>query len=1433
MKTLPAFISISIGLFIAGFASLPSSTSAQGPNCVPPPSGLIGWWKADGNTLDSVGGNNGVPHNISYTNGVVGQASACDPENYPYGTYVGVDIPDQPAYALTNSLSIEAWVRPRGDGYVIFFRGDNRPGLDPYALSMQANNTLRFAITDQAGNNATVQTALTYNQWWHVAATLDGNSGTMSIYTNGTLAGQTTTTVRPFGDLIPTDSPGIGIGNVNDGFNNFPFTGDIDEIALYNRALSPGEIQAIYNAGSAGKCPASVQPFLLDIDFQAAYGGSETVSAKSGFAAIGQTADDFWNFYSRNDLNAPGGVRSSGAATNLLLADRTATQIGLTVDNSPGAWASDSTDPMYAAYIYPFVGDMTITITNLPDGLYDVVPYSRDGSFEIIVGRFSYGIQQAEDPNAAGAPVWTEGVQYVRFRNVQVTRGQPLVLTVRNGVGGYATISGLQILRVRQTINASPWILSQPQDQTVVTGEAASFTVSAQGTMPLSFQWLFGGNPIDVTNSVLVLSGSQNSSLLLTHVQPHQAGLYSVVVSNAYGTVSSSNAVLTVLTFPPSITSQPQSVAVYPGSNATFSVQATGTAPLRYQWYFNGAPLMANGLAAGFTQTLSLKNVKPIQAGSYSVKVSNDYGATMSSNAVLTVLTPPVCVPPPDGIVAWWRAESNTWDSVGSNDGQYVPSLYSWAFTTGKVGQAFRFTQGTYLQVPASPDLNLGTGEGLTIEGWIRPDRDGINPIAEWNDGVRVIGAGLLVGSSSAPGVLEATLWATNVIPYRQVIFHSPPLTITNSVWQHVALTFNRTSGIASMYRNGIVVAQTNLGSFTPATLANFYLGYRRAGTYAGARFLGAMDEMSLYNRALTPAEIESVYAADYAGKCPPPPPSCLPAPSGIVGWWRGESNAVDSVNGNNGQISNAVVYARGEAGSAFRFINGYIRIPAASNLDVGAGPGLSVELWVNPDLVQPQIVYGPQSFVEWNSGSGTQGVYLGRAFNRPVFEANLIDTQGQLHIVQSPPGLFPTTPAWQHIGVTYDKSSGVASLYVNGLMVTQTNLGTITPRTSTGLYLGYRPPGSYPGPGLFRGLLDEVSIYNRALSAAEMRSIAAARGAGKCAEPPVIITQPQSQSVKLGSTATFSVNADGTPVLHYQWFFNGGPVLGATDAVLTLADVKAGNAGNYSVVVSNMHGVATSSNAVLNLAPVADATATRLLVISCNGSNATVVLDGSRSFDPNGDPLQYSWTENQQGSAFATGVVSVVVLPLGSHSITLTVNDGLASSSQTITLDVVTAAQAVNRLMELVNAGVSKPQPLEATLSAALASIRRGNTTAAFNQLQAFQNKMRSQVGPVDPALAQSLLDSARDIINALECGSQASGHTHEWFSTRIHHGQGRAHMEFPATPGHTYIVEASTDLVHWEKIGVASDRNDGTFEFDDAGSAQSPMRFYRIAAP
>src|SRR5204863_2953262 len=112
----------------------------------------------------------------------------------------------------------------------------------------------------------------------------------------------------------------------------------------------------------------------------------------------------------------------------------------------------------------------------------------------------------------------------------------------------------------------------------------------------------------------------------------------------------------------PFIVTQPANQTVTVGSSANFNVQAGGTAPLSYQWRFNGTNI------TGETRTsLTLTNVQLSQAGHYSVQVTNAAGSTNSADAVLTVIPP--CVVPPSGLVSWWKGEGNANDSADNNPG--------------------------------------------------------------------------------------------------------------------------------------------------------------------------------------------------------------------------------------------------------------------------------------------------------------------------------------------------------------------------------------------------------------------------------------------------------------------------------------------------------------------------------------------------------------------------------------------------------------------------------------------------------------------------------------------------------------------------------------------------------------------------------------------
>ncbi len=175
----------------------------------------------------------------------------------------------------------------------------------------------------------------------------------------------------------------------------------------------------------------------------------------------------------------------------------------------------------------------------------------------------------------------------------------------------------------------APTVVTQPQNVNVSSGQNASFTVFPNGTLPLSYQWYHNTNT--------PVANGTNATLTLTNVQDADAGSYSVIITNSYGSVTTAMAALTVNT-PPSISTQPAGLTVIPGQNATFTVVADGSQPLNYQWYHN----TNTPLTGAASPTLTLTNVQPGDAGSYSVVVSNTTASVTSSYAILIVNTNPV-----------------------------------------------------------------------------------------------------------------------------------------------------------------------------------------------------------------------------------------------------------------------------------------------------------------------------------------------------------------------------------------------------------------------------------------------------------------------------------------------------------------------------------------------------------------------------------------------------------------------------------------------------------------------------------------------------------------------------------------------------------------------------------------------------------------------
>ncbi len=530
----------------------------------------------------------------------------------------------------------------------------------------------------------------------------------------------------------------------------------------------------------------------------------------------------------------------------------------------------------------------------------------------------------------------------------------------------------------------------------------------------------------------------------------------------------------------------------------------------------------------------------------------------------------------------------------------------------------------------------------------------------------------------------------------------APPNLLTTNAFKYAVATYDGTYGV--IYLNGTNLVTTNLGSFTPQTSYNLYFGFRPAGGIA--YYYGLLDELSLYKRALSGAEVNTLYLAGAASNsvCAGTPPTlslqpvsqtltagndaqpftvgatgigpfsyqwyynggvidgamgtalsllnvptnqsgnysvivsssggstsssnavltvtnaaAVARPANMVGWWLAEADALDSTtNQNNGVTNGNVTYVSGKGGQAFNLdgASGYVAIPASSDLNMGVnGTGLTIECWIKPNDVSN---YHP--WVEFNNG-GAWGVHFWIYGNPQSFMLNVIDTGGTSHFVDAPADLL-TTSDFQHVAGTYDTNSGVGTVYYNGRVVATNYLGHFTPQTTYNLYLGYRPNG----PTYYNGLLDEVSIYSRALAPAEILGIYNASTAGKSNLPPAILTPPSSQTITAGNDALpFTVTASGSPPLSYQWKTNGVNISGATTTSYTALDVPI-STNLYTVIVSNSPGSTTSATATLaatNAMAVADP-ASMLAWYQAEGNALDSTLDqydgatvGSMTFVP------------------------------------------------------------------------------------------------------------------------------------------------------------------------------------------------------------------------
>ncbi len=693
------------------------------------------------------------------------------------------------------------------------------------------------------------------------------------------------------------------------------------------------------------------------------------------------------------------------------------------------------------------------------------------------------------------------------------------------------------------------------------------------------------------------------------------------IATDNNGLSGTSTVVQVVFSDPPYVNAGPNQVVTNLSNTITLNGVVThdlvpASVPLSSQWTVLSGPgnvTFGDSTAPVTTAAFDTQGIYVLQ-----LAAGDDFG---SNRSTMEVRADVLCnVTPPSGIVAWWPGNFSVADVVGGNNAVLQGSA---GFAMGEVGPAFQFNGVTdYVEVPANTNLDIGqSASGFTIEFWENVTNTGGASVLGWNNGwnngVYLVRSGnaLQVGLVDTNGGGHNVGWIGGVF---------------NGTWQHLAVTYDRSSGWARVYLNGVIIGNQYVGIFVPQTSYDLYFGLVLGNSPIAK---GQLDEISLYGRPLNPQEIYSIYASGSVGKCPndgnQPPvvyagpdqfiegvpgvttlqgqvsddglpvgstlqvqwsvysgpgtvtfnnpnlavtmatfstngiyvlqltandgeaqssdlmevrveaPCVVKDPQGLVAWWPANGTSEDVVGGQAAVLVNRVNYAAGEVASAFNFdgTNGYVWVPAAASYDIGqSASGFTIEFWENVTNT------GGASVLGWNNG-WNNGVYLVRSGDALLVD--LVDTNGGGHNVGWIGGVFNGT--WRHLAVTYDRASGWARVYLNGVIIGNQYVGIFVPQTSYDLYFGL-VLGNSP---IAKGQLDEISLYRRPLNPQEIYSIYASGSVGKCPndgnQPPVVYAGPDQfiEGVPGVTTLQGQVSDDGLPVgstLQVQWSVYSGP---------------------------------------------------------------------------------------------------------------------------------------------------------------------------------------------------------------------------------------------------------------------------------------------------
>lgn len=460
--------------------------------------------------------------------------------------------------------------------------------------------------------------------------------------------------------------------------------------------------------------------------------------------------------------------------------------------------------------------------------------------------------------------VGTNGPTTRQARFSSVWGANPSSTSSVNGLYGAPNLATLAI--------GAPIVTMLDTNVTTYAGSNVTLRASVIGQSPVTVQWYKAPNTL--------LVGQTNLSLTLSNLIESQSGDYYVVATNPDpgSPVQGSSATLTVLAnTAPIITEQPVAKTIYVNQQTTFSVTAIGRQPLSYVWTLNGTPV-----PEGTNNVLPVTGASAAKAGNYSVQIVNSLGMTNSDSVSLTVLNPvatsySAAVLNANPLVYYQFNEVAEPTTVTFNLGSLgvaADGLYegSYAAAAGPQPPAFpnfeSTNQATFMDrdgfgVSSAdvliPSLNLPTNGPAfyTLAAWINPS------------GIQTPYAGIIFnrGSTGANGLgIKTSPAGVDVLEYHwnnTYFAFDTAMPVPANQWTFAALVIEPTQATFYLYDGTTVQTTNNIAPHTAVPLDQVsYVGWDSAGGAGGRRFYGLIDEPMIFARALSAAELDSIYAS-------------------------------------------------------------------------------------------------------------------------------------------------------------------------------------------------------------------------------------------------------------------------------------------------------------------------------------------------------------------------------------------------------------------------------------------------------------------------------------------------------------------------------------------------------------------------------------------